>query len=423
MKKRVLPFVLALCLLFALSACNGGSGAGNKSGDEASSRKADSKETESGAESRALKAPDHVQAAIDAAGHLTTGEYFLAQDGTVLTLQEPDRGGVSEFCTAYAALSQVKKLVIPCSQTEVFALTESGELYYKDTKILDGVLDMVYKTNNVNQEAYAVTEDNLYSIIVRDTADVISTLREKNPDNYIDVNGKTVSCIGSIFVERFRNQGKPARGRFTSISASRSDFSVVSADGKVYRNMDNPEDYESTPSIFDWENVVLFDARKDMLSSAGDSERKVDVTAAAILADGSVVAEGTYAEDILSWGELSYLSLADPVIVGLTPEGTLKVAGGAVENVAQELAGWTDIVAVKASSDSSGSGIINAMDKEGTWYYLRSDSSGEIYKNIRLSVTDGASPESGSAYKFTPDGSIYRTTWDNTSWIPYEADD
>ena len=413
MKKRILPFMLALCL--SLTACGGGAkpGAGSASG-------ADAKDAV-----KALTVPDHVQAAIDAVGHLTTGGYFLAQDGSVLTLDKysPGKDGYI-YSTTYAALPNVKKLVESCSSFDLFALTESGELYFRDTKVLDGVLDMVYKTNNVNECGYAVTADNLYRVTVEKTADVNDVLRTDNPERYTDVGEYTVCCAGTIFVDNFMNKGKTTKGPFVSISAARSDFSVVTAGGKVYRALDYPEDYEAAPSVEDWENVVLFDARKNMLSSFGDDERKSEVTAAAILADGSVVAEGTYAEEILSWGELSYLSLADAVVVGLKPDGTLKIAGAAVQEAAAEIAGWTDIVAVKATQDGSSSetGVISAMDKNGDWYYIRFSEEGTVYDNFRLSVTDGIVAGERRVYKYTSDGNVYVIDGDSNGWEPYEAD-
>ena len=405
--------MLALCL--SLTACGGGAkpGAGSASG-------ADAKDAD-----QALAAPDHVQAAIDAAGHLTTGGYFLAQDGSVLTLDKysPGKDGYI-YSTTYAALPNVKKLVESCSSFDLFALTESGELYFRDTKVLDGVLDMVYKTNNVNECGYAVTADNLYRVTVEKTADVNDVLRTDNPERYTDVGEYTVCCAGTIFVDNFMNKGKTTKGPFVSISAARSDFSVVTAGGKVYRALDYPEDYEAAPSVEDWENVALFDARKNMLSSFGDDERKSEVTAAAILADGSVVAEGTYAEEILSWGGLSYLSLADAVVVGLKPDGTLKIAGAAVQEAAAEIAGWTDIVAVKATQDGSSSetGVISAMDKNGDWYYIRFSEEGTVYDNFRLSVTDGIVAGERRIYKYTSDGNVYVTDGDSNGWEPYEAD-
>ncbi len=413
MKKRILPFMLALCL--SLTACGGGAKPG-----AASASGADAKDAV-----KALTVPDHVQAAIDAAGHLTTGGYFLAQDGSVLTLDKysPGKDGYI-YSTTYAALPNVKKLVESCSSFDLFALTESGELYFRDTKVLDGVLDMVYKTNNVNECGYAVTADNLYRVTVEKTADVNDVLRTDNPERYTDVGEYTVCCAGTIFVDNFMNKGKTTKGPFVSISAARSDFSVVTAGGKVYRALDYPEDYEAAPSVEDWENVVLFDARKNMLSSFGDDERKSEVTAAAILADGSVVAEGTYAEEILSWGGLSYLSLADAVVVGLKPDGTLKIAGAAVQEAAAEIAGWTDIVAVKATQDGSSSetGVISAMDKNGDWYYIRFSEEGTVYDNFRLSVTDGIVAGERQVYKYTSDGNVYVTDGDSNGWEPYEAD-
>lgn len=440
MKRKVLSFVLALCLALFPAACSADTETSSGGGpEETSSLKTESGaskedvsraessggETDAGTSAQALTVPAHVQAAIDASGHLTTGEYFLAQDGSILCLDEPSSGGdIYQYCTAYAALPKVKKLVESCSSFDLFALTESGELYYRDTKVLDGVRDMVYKTNNVNECAYAVTADNLYRVTVQKTAKVNETLRADNPERYTDVGEDTVCCAGTIFVDNFVNQGKTTSGPFASISAARSDFSVVTADGKIYRALDFPEEYESTPSVCSWDDVVLFDARKNMLSSFGDDERESEVSAAAILADGSVVAEGTYAEEILSWGELSYISLADPVVAGLKPDGTLKIAGAAVQEAAEEVGKWKDIVAVKASTDGSDSetGVVSAMDKNGDWFYIRFSSEGTIYDSFRLSPSEGIVAGKKRVFKFTPDGGVYVADGDSGGWEAYEVE-
>lgn len=69
--------------------------------------------------------------------------------------------------------------------------------------------------------------------------------------------------------------------------------------------------------MFCWDNIALIDAAKVMLSDAKDSntEAAADGSRYTIRWDGSC--RCAYADEILSWGTLNYISMDDALIVGL----------------------------------------------------------------------------------------------------------
>lgn len=139
----------ALVLAVMLNAC-GGQGAGTAGGEKASGEEASEEEAsgeeasgqervsdedgdDSGerADGGSLEASEAVKKAMDAADTLTTGEYFLLPDGSVVTRGET----IDNFAGDYAALPDVKKIADSSSQMELLALTEGGDLYFHQTKL------------------------------------------------------------------------------------------------------------------------------------------------------------------------------------------------------------------------------------------------------------------------------------------------
>lgn len=173
-------------------------------------------------------------------------------------------------------------------------------------------------------------------------------------------------------------------------------------------------------SFFTWDNIAVFAAQKRMLTSLYDDQRETEITAAAILADGTVMAEGVYAEDILSWGELSYITMSDSLIIGLTPDGSLKVTGSAAEYVASDLAAWQNIVAVKVGGTSKVERVINAIDGDGNCYQLRFDSRWSDNDICIVSPVDGLLEGTTACFKYCPDGSVLRAGSDG-GWVPTEG--
>ena len=100
---------------------------------------------------------DAIQAAMEANNQLTGSSYFLAKDGTLLTL-----GGDSERKQAgeYAKIPNVMKIIQGAGLSS-FALTDSGELYYESSKIGENVSLATYCTTNTNVEGFCVINNEL----------------------------------------------------------------------------------------------------------------------------------------------------------------------------------------------------------------------------------------------------------------------
>ena len=94
-----------------------------------------------------------------------------------------------------------------------------------------------------------------------------------------------------------------------------------------------------------WENLVWVDSARYEHRAATRNE--LTLTVAGIQADGTVVACGEYADEILSWGSLSYLSMSEGLIAGLTTDGHARLTGQMARVLADEVNTWTDIAGIK----------------------------------------------------------------------------
>ena len=376
----------ALVLAVMLNAC-GGQGAGTAGGEKASGEEASEEEAsgeeasgqervsdedgdDSGerADGGSLEASEAVKKAMDAADTLTTGEYFLLPDGSVVTRGET----IDNFAGDYAALPDVKKIADSSSQMELLALTEGGDLYFHQTKLLSGIKDVVYSTTNVNQVAVCISDDTIYYVSVKDdTADYF-----ESKYSFSDLTGEMTGV---------------AEGSFASLGAEKRDFFLLNDEGRVY--MDN-SDGVSTEYVgmefLDWENMAVIDAAKYRVG--GDAlDPEWELTVAGIQKDGTVKACGFYAEEILSWGSLNYITMDDGLILGLTPEGTLKVTGTLAQYVKEDLASWTNLAGVKVGNHLTGTVVVNAVDGDGT------------------SAEGGCKDDTSWWYRYSPDGTVSRS--------------
>lgn len=363
----------------------------------------------------AVQASADILHAIEESDKLTTGSYLLMEDGSIVTRGESYNG----FAGDYAALQNISKLVDSSSEMELLALTEEGDLYYRQAKIVSNVTDVVYSTTNINQTAIFISEGKIYRVRIQKTSDVNAELRQQSPDTYIDVDGETVNYyeLNRRFSDLNEDEPIFANGELIRLSAEKSDFFVLNSAGKVF--MDNNDGFSEEYiglDCFDWSNIVLIDAAKVMLSDAGDSNTEAELTVAGIQSDGTVRAVGAYADEILSWGNLNYISMDDALIVGLTPDGHLKAAGQAAEFVESDLNRWANIVGVKVGN-VSGTTIVNAVDKDGTYYHLEYDVRWTENNLATVSIERGCSDSSGAAwYRYCQDGTVLRSVGANEGW-------
>lgn len=397
--KNAISMLLVLTMLLCLAACGGSVG-------ESASSETESEPPAVESAREPLTAPDYVQAAMDAAGRLTSGRYFLLEDGTILASDE-SYDGIAGDC---AAVPGVRKLVDSCSEMELFALTESGELYFRDTKFLEGVTDAIYCTNNVNQAAVAAVGADIYKVYVSDYDPFEAGT---NASGTVDAGQKTVHFypITDQFLNPETKSAAPEGAQFVLVASDMHDYMALTDQGKLYLSREWEADELEGLTCGGWEDLILADC---MLVRNADA---TEVTVAGIQADGTVLAEGAYAEDILSWGELAYISMNKGLIAGLGRDGTLKLAGPLAEQVAPETADWPALAAIRVGGDSRyGDMVLNAMDSQGVCYHLSWNEHGSI-------TVTRATAEKGSEnwwYKYSPDGSVTRSSGDNGAWEPYE---
>ena len=337
------------------------------------------------------------------------------EDGSIVVRGE----SYGSFAGDYAALQNVSKIADSSSEMELFALTEEGDLYYRQAKIVGNVTDVVYSTTNINQTAIFISEGKIYRVRVQNTSEVNANLRQQSPDTYIDVDGETVNYYQLNRKFSNLNEEEPiyADGELIRISAEKSDFFVLNNTGKVF--MDNNDGFSEEYiglECFDWDNIALIDAAKVMLSDAKDSNTEAELTVAGIQSDGTVRAVGAYADEILSWGTLNYISMDDALIVGLTPDGHLKAAGQAAEFVASDLNQWSNIAGVKVGN-VTGTTIVNAVDKDGTYYHLEYDARWTENNLATVSVEKGCSDSNGAVwYRYCQDGTALCSVGQNGAW-------
>lgn len=413
--KRWIITMTAAIMAFSLCAC------GNEKNETPESTGREESVAETTDDGVSPSGSDGAQASADIlnaiaeSDKLTTGNYLLMEDGSIVVRGE----SYGSFAGDYAALQNVSKIADSSSEMELFALTEEGDLYYRQAKIVGNVTDVVYSTTNINQTAIFISEGKIYRVRVQNTSEVNANLRQQSPDTYIDVDGETVNYYQLNRKFSNLNEEEPiyADGELIRISAEKSDFFVLNNTGKVF--MDNNDGFSEEYiglECFDWDNIALIDAAKVMLSDAKDSNTEAELTVAGIQSDGTVRAVGTYADEILSWGTLNYISMDDALIVGLTPDGHLKAAGQAAEFVASDLNQWSNIAGVKVGN-VTGTTIVNAVDKDGTYYHLEYDARWTENNLATVSVEKGCSDSNGAVwYRYCQDGTALCSVGQNGAW-------
>lgn len=411
MKKRLAMMLACLMLACVLTGCGGGEKGGAVQATEAP--KAEQK----------IEIVDYVQNAMDAAERLSGSVYFVAEDGSVIVPSGYDNEyKKNEFLPIYAALPNVKRIVASSSCSSVYALTDEGDLYYYDVKVAEGVKDFVYATTNMSENGHFLKEDGVYKIDAEDTEWVNENLRKNSPENYQDIGDKTISIFerNNAYYNYAGETDEKLNGNVVSLSVDKHDYMALTEDGRVFmdNNYGSSDEYESM-EFFQWENMAVIDAAKRM--GTGENRGKVEtLTVAGIQADGTVMACGDYAGEILSWGPLSYISMGDGMIVGLTKDGTLRVTGQEAEKVAEFVGQWSGIVGVKVGHETDVT-IINAVDANGNFYYV------ESCVRWTTDSADFISPETGCSgenyfYKYCPDGTVYESDYESGEWILFEKD-
>ncbi len=370
--KRILSLILALITVFSLASCGASTPSGDNVGNVDGNGKDKNKVT-------TVEAADFIKAAMEKNKHLTQANFFFVEDGTILTL-----GGDSEkrYAGEFVKLTGVKQLIAGAG-LDAYALTGSGELYGQYGKIADNVSIMQSCTTNSNVESFCVIDNRL-------------------------VNIASYTNLDKSHNEQFKNypSGDTASGDIVFMEVDKHDFIVLNSEGKFFANWISEEygqlDYTS------FEGLVVVDIAKKMVTLKSEVQ---SLTVAGIKADGTPVATGTYAQDILSWGKLADLAMSGGLIVGLTADGKVKMTGDYAEKMKDIVEGWTNIVAIEAGYANGNfiDNIISAIDSEGTFHYacIMNEYNNPEFGSLSVDGVVGK-----SSHKYTADGIEYYTDYE-----------
>ena len=315
-----------------------------------------------------------ILAAIENAKWLTGQPILRLESGAFITA---DKFLVDDLLP-YSQMS-IAKLACTAGADTVLALTTAGELYRGEERIADSVKDVVVRTNNVNQSGYYIGQGTVIrKFFITDeidpydcriypkTAGIFYTVMEKS---YLGL----VGTDGSVFI--YDDWSKP-------LTESYPDYDTSS-----------------------WDDVAVLGISLHFHENA-----KQSFTIAGLKRDGSLIAMGDYAEEILSWGKLSYISMSGEYIVGLTPDGTLKL-GGKFGDILKEkepgIAGLTGVKAIFARED-----YLFILTEDNVLHYVKFDLiMGSLYYTYELSENSDwyYKAENGVAYLFENGvGKIYQ---------------
>ena len=384
--KSLLALMAALRLLIScLAGCS--SAGGEKEDGKTGNNDIAGAKTEPASDGAAV-IPAHIQTAMDRSNQLTTSNYFIADDGSILVLSKAPYH--EEYGPEYAAIPDLKKLIVSCSGFYVLAFTETGDLYFQDAKIDENVVDLVYKTTNVSEGGYYITADQGGYLSVTEAGLINAKYREEHPDEYMDVNDHVVHRIAYA-------------SDAVSLAAEHEDYISINSQGGMTVMSFADEAHYAVLGCLDWTDLVLVDASKWLENGTVKS-----LTVAGLQSDGTVVACGDYADEILSWGPLSYLSMSNGSIIGLTTDGRLKMTGEMAEFMAEEVESWTNIAAVKVGNDSTTDTIISAITTDGTFYCVHCDlyNTYEMFETMVFS-TQSCSNLRAPLYRYCADGTVY----------------
>lgn len=323
--------------------------------------------------------------ARESANSLSGSYFLLADDGSVITIGDDSD---EDFAEIYAKMPNVKKLSLTNVGSAVVALTEEGDLYYRANKIGSNIKEVEYCTTNMNVEGLCLMGDKVMWI----TTDDVLFEHSRNGDFKHIQTKEAIS------------------GELMSMEVDKHDFAVVNENGEVFMHCGGNSEAYATLDFSGFKGMAFVDIAKFM--EDGDVK---SLTVAGLKADGTTVAVGTYAQDILSWGKLAALSMSDGMIVGLTVDGALKMTGDFAEKMASIVEKWSNIVAVKvgnAQVNNVGS-LVTAKDSDGNFYYASLTDPRSSADSGKISVNGGATGDR-FCYKYTPNGKTYFS--DNGGW-------
>lgn len=365
--------VMLLLVLMLCTACGGKEE--NGSGDAAQGK------AENTAKANETPVADHIVKAMAAADLLVDKDTVIIPGlGVVRAFSWDDP--FEDHVEAYAKMDLKTIVVDPVTyMTEdqkiwedegkryIYALTNSGDVYYGEKLIASGVERLI----GSEREVFILTRDGQ-----------AFNLDQAESDGYWELGDKQTTQAASSFKGAWF--ADPSGKLVFSDRMGKTAEEVLSGD----------------PSVF---NQPLA-----MLTATEDSNGVVSL--AGLTRDGKVIAAGTMSDVIGAWGELSYISGSDGVVLGLTPAGRIVTAG---EVYPESITSWEGITAVKNCK-----GGIVALDKNGN-YYMNRYNEGVGYIMFNADGFVGTMNEYIELRLYTIDGREYYIDHDHRSWVDWDG--
>lgn len=337
-----------------------------------------------------------IQAAISAANALSAHMAALP-DGTLVALS-----GSAEYIDFFRTLGKIKRIEY-LQGDKPAVLTEGGDLYVGDRLVAQNIADMAYPATSSSGSAMFIDRNNAFAEFRYSSSDLAIWPRQ-------DADWAKFVRMDTEEFEKIYFAGTPS-----NLICDDMTFWVLDENGYPYCDGDRQgelvrdgmtlsqymKDYENvmgkfmTLELHTWSDLEVF-------AFASEYDRELGVnfySYAGVKGDGTVVACGKLAEEILTWGPLSYVDGKMGCMLGVTQDGEIRLAGRYAQPwVLEELQSWKNIVSAKIISclnTSDDIGIV-AIDESGVIYRLFSES-GTIYDG-RTSYEIGVStysPENG----------------------------
>ena len=356
LRKKLLLYLVGACMLF--TGCGKSASTDSDESDKdgkvnESVGNIDSNKNNKGDKVNQLKVEDYIQSAIDYTNKIGGSGLVMDGDDNIYVTDKytPDTDRLVKLYSVYG--KDVKQLRLWGEEGGLLIVTKNGDVYNYTNLILQGkdVKDVLWKNNNVNVDADIIFDNGKYATFT-DYSHEIS-------DEYDLGKNAIAACKW------------------------RSRMICLDKDGNY-----ECSGYWKNCEIKDWKNTVVLACKVN--------EETETATIAGISADGKVYATGDYADDILSWGELAYISMDDELIVGLKKDGTLVYTGelgdayNSLETISNvkgvrlwrgELYAVTEKGVYSSYLSKEPEMYYVDKDKGGSGFGLKMDKDGKIYSN------------------------------------------
>ncbi len=318
------------------------------------------------AEEQAAVMPEEVRTAIDLGASLCDAPIIILPDGSFLEHVRNYSSG--EQLHLYQGMDVKSFASYRDPDMGMLALTSDGMLHYNGEKVAEKAVSACFCQSDT-YGAYIDADGMPHEFSIEWSEDSLTQ--------------QPITKFGSR--------------KFLSVADfERYDVYLLTEDGTLVTNADRSSEDEWMHSQYkDWNNLVYADAAKYMV----DGEL-VAFTIAGIQKDGTVLVAGDFAEEILSWGELTYLSMSQGVIVGLLKDGSIRITGmqGTAFWANSPEMHWENIATVNVSRE-----CMTAIGTDGKYYFAHFESD-TLRPMVAIASEEEIFTEAGYFLRFMPDG-------------------